>query len=149
MPSLLVTFALQWRAGDRGIGVKPPSREGVVSVTMLPIVEPPSEDVGQPIDLVPYFYPALIRMREPGYPAPLRRAGIEGRVVLKGVVDTHGRVKRSSIVVLQATEPRFAARARQALGAAVFRRALGGEPAEPWVTVVFDFTLSEGTGRAR
>jgi hypothetical protein len=39
MPSLLVTFALQWRAGDRGIGVKPPSREGVVSVTMLPIVE--------------------------------------------------------------------------------------------------------------
>lgn len=77
-------------------------------------------------------------MREPGYPAPLRRAGIEGRVVLKGVVDTHGRVKRSSIVVL-----------RQALGAAVFRRALGGEPAEPWVTVVFDFTLSEGTGRAR
>lgn len=41
------------------------------------------------------------------YPGPLLLAGIQGRVVVQAVVDTLGRVEEGSVVVVEASDPRF------------------------------------------
>jgi TonB family protein len=143
MPSLLVTFALHWRGGD-DIGLKQLPPDEVVTVCLLPIIEELF------VYSAPDVYPSLVRMPQPVYPALMRRAGIEGRVVLKAFVDIHGHIKRSSIVVLQSTEHRFDAPARQSLSAAVFRPArLQGQRIEASITIVLEFTLADHTGSAR
>jgi len=79
-------------------------------------------------------------MPPPVYPDAMRRSGIEGRVVLKALVNTGGRVYPSSILVLRTTDAEFIAPARQALRAALFRPArLGGARIESWVTIAVDF----------
>jgi len=86
----------------------------------------------------------------PVYPELLRRAGVEGRVLLEAVVDTTGRVQPASISVVSATNPGFVAPARQALLATLFRPArVGGRPVSMLVRVPFEFTIRGGTGRAR
>jgi len=86
----------------------------------------------------------------PVYPELLRRAGVQGQVVLEALVDTTGRVQATSISVVAATNPGFVAPARQALLATLFRPArVGGRPVRMLVRVPFDFTIRGGTGRAR
>jgi len=86
----------------------------------------------------------------PVYPEFLRRAGVQGQVVLEALVDTTGRVQAASIAVASATNPGFVAPARQALLATLFRPArVGGRPVRMLVRVPFDFTIRGGTGRAR
>lgn len=86
----------------------------------------------------------------PVYPELLRRAGVQGQVVLEALVDTTGRVQPASISVVSATDPGFVAPARQALLATLFRPArVGGRAVRMLVRVPFDFTIRGGTGRAR
>lgn len=86
----------------------------------------------------------------PVYPELLRRAGVQGQVLLEAVVDTTGRVLAPSISVISATNPGFVAPARQALVATLFRPArVGGRAVTMLVRVPFDFTIRGGTGRAR
>lgn len=128
VPSVLLTIALQPWASDVP---RSTPRDGVITAEVIPVVTPPESD----------FYPLLLSIRLPEYPAAMRRAGTEGRVVLRALVDMHGRVRHSSIEVLQTTNPRFNTAARQAVGSALFRRAAWGLPVESWVTMVIEFHL--------
>lgn len=86
----------------------------------------------------------------PVYPELLRRAGVQGQVLLEALVDTTGRVQPASISVVSATHPGFVAPARQALVATLFRPArVGGRAVPMLVRVPFDFTIRGGMGRAR
>lgn len=68
-------------------------------------------------------YPELLAAPPPQYPELLRRAGIEGRVVLEATVDTLGRVERGSVVVVLTPHPGFATPAVAYLERALFRPA--------------------------
>jgi periplasmic protein TonB len=86
----------------------------------------------------------------PRYPDLLRQAGIEGRVVLEAIVDATGRVEAGSVVVAEATNPAFVGVARAALLATLFRPgAVNGRPVRVKVRIPYEFTLRNGTGRAR
>src|SRR5712691_2836127 len=128
IPSVLVTAALHWQPAVAAAAPTPPvSADWFFTVCGLP-----------PDGPIPDVFP-LLRMPRPTYPESMGRSGIEGRVVLKALVSTHGRVYPSSILVLQTTDVQFVAPARQALTAAVFRPAwLGGARVEAWIRIGID-----------
>ena len=65
-------------------------------------------------------------------------------------IDTTGRILATSIQVVMATNPGFVAPARQALLATLFRPAMvGGRPVRILVRIPYEFTIRNGTGRAR
>lgn len=80
---------------------------------------------------------------QPDYPADMRRLGQEGRVVVRVLVGTDGRVK----AVEQVSSPSdsfFAATKRQALSRWRFRPATrDGEPYETWKTLSISFNLTD------
>jgi len=85
---------------------------------------------------------ALRRGAEPRYPALLASAGVEGRVVLRFVVDTLGRVEPASIIVSSTDHPLFAQSARDALRGARFDPAeVGGHTVRQLVEQAFAFEL--------
>lgn len=89
----------------------------------------------------------MMRLRDdpvpPRYPEVLRRAGIEGSVTVRFVVDTTGRVEMSSIVVLQSTHEAFVIAARESLAKLRFNPSRIGDRRVPAVAVMpFQFTLT-------
>ncbi|HXG97458.1 MAG TPA: TonB family protein [Gemmatimonadales bacterium] len=128
IPSVLVTAALHWQPAVGAAAPTPPvAIDGFVMVC------------GYSPPLIPDLFPTLVRMPRPTYPESMRRSGIEGRVVVKAVVNTRGRVYPSSILVLRTTHVQFVAPARQALAAAVFHPArLGRARVEAWITIGID-----------
>jgi len=97
----------------------------------------------EPGNPIPDVFPVLVDMPTPVYPALLRRAGIEDRVILRALVDVQGRVDTSSVLVVQATDPQFVLAARQALRQARFRPGrFAGKPMAAWATIAIDFTLT-------
>jgi len=138
IPSVLVTLVLQMALAARAARAAP---------------TPP----GGPI---PDAFPTLISMPRPSYPAVMRRLRVDGRVVLRALVNAGGRVEQSSILAFQATDSRFIEPSRQALAAALFRPArFGGRAGGAWITIAVDFNLvvrtpdqfaiRNGTRRAR
>jgi len=115
IPSVLVTAALHWSPAAPGPLEKPTYVLVCPSKMFESVIEP---FVGGPI---PDVFPVLVRMPRARYPEALLRARIEGRVVLRALVNTSGRVDSSSILVLRATHVEFLVPARQALKAALFR----------------------------
>jgi periplasmic protein TonB len=82
------------------------------------------------------------RAIEPRYPAPLREAGIEGRVVVQFVVDTLGRAELADLQVVQSPHPQFVESVRAAL--AHYRFTVGeaaGRKVRTRVQMPFEFTL--------
>lgn len=78
------------------------------------------------------------------YPRHLVGGGIEGRVILSGVVDTSGRVDSASIRVVEAAHADFVEPARKALLEGRFHPArLDGRPVPMVVRVPFDFYVGE------
>ena len=128
IPSVLLTAALHWQpAGGAAAPTRPVAIDGFFIVCGFP---PPA---------IPDVFPTLVRMPPPVYPDAMRRSGIEGRVVLRALVSTRGRVYPSSILVLRTTDVQFVAPARQALRDALFRPArLGGARIEAWITIGID-----------
>lgn len=111
-----------------------------ISYEVLPVVTPGSLRLT----------PVLVSIRRPDYPAEMRQAARDGRVVLKAVVNGRGRVRRSSIQVLQSTDARFDDAARRALGSAVFwPAAWGGDNVDASVTMVIEFNLYQELTHAR
>jgi len=97
-----------------GVGVEEGIFEGV-------------EDEG-PVDLAQVFNEAVVdeppeRISSPPleYPRMMQQAGVEGLVVLQGVVDTTGRVEPNSIEVVSSTNRAFEGPARQLLRRSLFR----------------------------
>jgi TonB family protein len=132
IPSVLVTAALHWSPA-----VPAPIKKPIylfVCQMFEPVIEP---FIGGPI---PDVFPVLVRIPQPQYSDAMRRAGVEGRVVLRALVNTSGRVDSSSILVLQATHVEFVVPARQALKAAVFGPGrFGGQRLNAWITIAIDF----------
>jgi TonB family protein len=129
IPSVLLTAAFHWNSPIASVeSVAPTSVEWLVTVCENPPWPP-----------IPDVFPTLVRMPRPIYPDAMRRAGIDGRVVVKALVNTRGRVYPSSILVLRTTDVVFVAPARQALRDALFRPArLAGTRIEAWITIGID-----------
>jgi protein TonB len=71
----------------------------------------------------------LISQPEPRYPQIAERMGLEGRVLLRFVIDTTGRVDKASIEIVEASEEQFTRPARESVARARFRPALmSGSP---------------------
>jgi TonB family protein len=86
----------------------------------------------------------LLSVPEPEYPRILRRAGIQGRVIVQLVVDTLGRVEPGSLRVVSSSNPAFNRPALSALGQAVFRPARLRERAvRVRVRLPIEFTVPE------
>lgn len=80
---------------------------------------------------------------EPKYPASLRAAGIEGRVVVQFVVDTLGRAELGDLQVVESPHPLFVDAVRSAL--ARYRFTIGeaaGRKVRTRVQLPFVFTLT-------
>jgi periplasmic protein TonB len=92
--------------------------------------------------------PELIGHPAVVYPELLRRAGIEGRVVVEAVIDTTGRVEPRTIHVMTATNPLFAPAARAMVAGSRYRPgAVGGRPVRVRVLVPVDFRVEAGAAR--
>jgi periplasmic protein TonB len=82
------------------------------------------------------------RVIEPRYPASLREAGIQGRVVVQFVVDTVGRAELDELQVVETPHPQFVESVRAAL--AHYRFTVGeaaGRKVRTRVQMPFEFTL--------
>jgi protein TonB len=79
---------------------------------------------------------------EPRYPASLREAGVQGRVVVQFVVDTLGRAELGELQVIESAHPQFVESVRAALSR--YRFSVGeaaGRKVRTRVQLPFDFTL--------
>ncbi|HEY0995918.1 MAG TPA: TonB family protein [Gemmatimonadaceae bacterium] len=86
---------------------------------------------------------AKLRSRvEPAYPRALVSSGLEGRVVIRFIVDTLGRVEAKSIEAVESTHALFTEAARAAIGRARFEPAqVGGRPVRMLMELPFVFEL--------
>lgn len=86
---------------------------------------------------------ATLRTRvEPAYPRALVTSGLEGRVVMRFIVDTTGRVEGPSVETVASTHVLFAEEARSALLRARFDPAqVGGRPVRMLMELPFVFEL--------
>jgi len=136
IPTVLVTAALHW---SPTVPSRPQPALQDFGCTFPALIEP-----WAPPGPIPDVFPTLVRLSEPAYPEAMRRAGIEGRVVLRALVSTRGRVYPSSILVLRATHVQFVVPAREALSAALFRPGwFGGQRIDASVTIAVDFKLPQ------
>ena len=87
--------------------------------------------------------PALLSP-PPAYPEQLRRAGIQGHVLLQAVVDTTGRVEPNSVKILQSSSPGFNVPTKRWALDARFRPArLQGRAVRVLVNLPVDFSTSD------
>jgi TonB family protein len=94
-------------------------------------------------DFVPYDKePQIIRKVEPAYPEPAKRAGLEGRVIVKMLVDTAGKV--GQVVVLKSDAEVFNEPAIEAAKQFVFTPAtVNNKPVAVWISYPFRFRLQD------
>lgn len=86
----------------------------------------------------------LLTALQPRYPEPLRVAGVTGRVVVRLVVDTAGRVEPASVAVLEASHDLFAQAVRAVLATLRFTPAVaGGRKVRMLIELPFEFRLHE------
>jgi protein TonB len=91
------------------------------------------------VDRAPHL---LGRAIEPRYPAALREAGVQGRVVVQFVVDTLGRAELDELQVVESAHPQFVEAIRTALGRYRFSPGeAGGRKVRTRVQLPFDFAL--------
>jgi len=85
----------------------------------------------------------LGRALEPRYPAGLRDAGVQGRVVVQFVVDTLGRAELGELLVLETPHAAFVESVRAALARYRFSVGeAGGRKVRTRVQLPFEFTLT-------
>jgi len=99
--------------------------------------------VSKPVMVDAFIDPRYQGLLQPPYPPEEQRAGNSGRVVLRVLVGTDGRVKQVEKVAA-ASDAFFAAAQRQALGKWRFKPATqDGVPIEQWKTMSLRFVLNE------
>jgi protein TonB len=99
--------------------------------------------VAKPVMVDAFIDPRYQNLLQPPYPPEEQRAGNSGRVVLRVLVGTDGRVKQVE-KVSAASDAFFAAAQRQALGKWRFKPATqDGVPIEQWKTMSLRFVLNE------
>jgi len=84
----------------------------------------------------------IVTSATPRYPEALRQAGVDGRVLVRFVVDTIGKVDMSSVQVLESTHDLFARAVRDALPALRFKPAeTGGHHVRAMAEMPFEFQI--------
>ncbi len=105
-----------------------------------------------PVDLAQVFNEAVVdeppeRISSPPleYPRMMQQAGVEGMVVLQGVVDTAGRIEPNSIEVVSSTNRAFEGPAKNLLRRSLFRPGrVRGQPVRVLIQLPIQFTLIGG-----
>ena len=130
-----------------------PSRDPRPRTPSIAAVAAADASIEVPVGAGAYFehqvdVPVLVqRAQWPEYPLPLRDSGVQGKVLLRFIVDTSGRVERESIktVVQQGfptPDPLFELAARQAVLATSFRPAMHeGRRVRQWIFMPFSFEI--------
>jgi TonB family protein len=89
--------------------------------------------------------PALLSAPPAAYPDLLKQARIQGRVVLRAIVDTTGRVEPSSVEIATSPNPAFDVPARNWILKALFRPArLHGRAVRVHITQPLDYSITPG-----
>src|SRR5205814_10704267 len=84
----------------------------------------------------------LLRPPPPPYPPLLKRAGIQGRVVLAAIVDTLGRAEPGSIEIVASPNPAFNTPARAWILNVLFRPArIHGQAVRVHVTLPVEYSI--------
>ncbi len=87
--------------------------------------------------------PVLLSHPAPRYPAVLRQAGIEGRVLVEAVLGADGRAEPGSLRVIASAHPLFAAEAERVVLAAQYRPArVAGRAVRVRVAVPVSFAMT-------
>ena len=91
--------------------------------------------------------PALLSAPPPVYPPLLKQAGIQGRVILRAVIDTTGRVEPTSIVIMKSPNPAFDQPTKDWVLKALFRPArLHGRGVRVFINLPVDYSLTPASG---
>lgn len=99
--------------------------------------------IPKPVMVDAFIDPRYQNLLQPPYPPEEQRAGNSGRVVLRVLIGTDGRVKQVE-KVSAASDAFFAAAQRQAMGKWRFKPATkDGVPIEQWKTMSLRFVLNE------
>lgn len=86
--------------------------------------------------------PALLSAPPPAYPPLLKQAGIHGRVLLRAIVDTTGRIEPASVKILQSPHPGFDQPTRDWLMKALFRPArMHGQAVRTFINLPVDYSI--------
>jgi len=89
--------------------------------------------------------PALLSAPPAPYPDLLKAARVQGRVVLRAIVDTTGRVEPGSVEIASSPNPGFDLSARQWILKALFRPArLHGKAVRVHITQPIDYSITSG-----
>jgi periplasmic protein TonB len=91
--------------------------------------------------------PALLSAPPPVYPALLKQAGIQGRVLVRAVIDTTGRVEPASILIMKSPNPAFDQPTKDWVLKALFRPArLHGRGVRVFINLPVDYSLTPASG---
>ena len=91
--------------------------------------------------------PALLSAPAPVYPALLKQAGIQGRVILPAVIDTTGRVEPASVGIMKSPHPGFDQPTKDWVLKALFRPArLQGRGVRVFINLLVDYSITPSSG---
>jgi periplasmic protein TonB len=91
--------------------------------------------------------PELLSAPPPVYPQLLRQAGIQGRVVLRAVIDTTGRVEPTSVRIVKSPSAGFEQPTRDWVLKALFRPArIHGRAVRVFINLPVDYSLKASSG---
>ena len=91
--------------------------------------------------------PALLSAPAPVYPALLKQAGIQGRVILPAVIDTTGRVEPVSVRIMKSPHPAFDQPTKDWVLKALFRPArLRGRGVRVFINLLVDYSITPSSG---
>jgi len=87
--------------------------------------------------------PSVLSAPPPPYPELLRQAGIQGRVLIRAVIDTSGRAEPNSITIMRSPNPGFDQPSRNWMLRALFRPArVHGRAVRVLVEVPLDYRIT-------
>jgi TonB family protein len=91
--------------------------------------------------------PVLLSAPAPVYPALLKQAGIQGRVILPAVIDTIGRVEPASVRIMKSAHPAFDQPTKDWVLKALFRPArLHGRGVRVFINLLVDYSITPSSG---
>jgi len=91
--------------------------------------------------------PALLSAPPPVYPALLRQARIQGRVILRAIIDTTGRVEPASVRIMKSPSPAFDQPTKDWVMKALFRPArLHGRGVRVFINLPVDYSITAASG---
>ena len=114
-----------------GVGVEGGSATGIVLSSDQVFLESVVEE-----------RPERLTGPNPQFPDLLRQAGVQGRVLVQGVIDTTGRAIPNTVRVVQSPHPGFDEAAKRIMLQSLFRPGrVGGRAVKVLVSLPVDFTL--------